>query len=396
MALKIGIIVGEESGDQLGAALMAALNDIHDGDIAYCGVGGERMAALGFDSLFPLSEIAVMGLTAVLARLRAILRRIRETADLVLDERPDILVIVDSPDFTHRVARRVRRARPDIPIVDYVSPSVWAWRPGRAAAMADYVDHLLAILPFEPAVHRRLGGPPTTYVGHPLIERRETLRGTPADRAPIADSDMPVLLVLPGSRRGEIDRMMPPFGAAVAEIAARSERSLEVVLPAVPHLADDIQRRLEDWPVRPRIVVGEAEKHRAFRRAHAALATSGTVSLELALSQVPMVIAYVLDAIYRQLNRVRRVVPNFVRVDTMVLANIILEEKLVPEFLDRDVTPSALAEAVLPLLSDGVARNRQLAGFARLDAAMRLDDGDTPSIRAAKTVLTVLHEKRAP
>ncbi len=397
MPLKICIIVGEESGDQLGASLMSALNDaVGAGRISYCGVGGERMAGNGFQSLFPLADIAVMGLTAVFARLPAILRRIRETVKFVIAESPDVLVIVDSPDFTHRVAKRVRRARPEIAIVDYVSPTVWAWRPGRARAMTDYIDHLLAILPFEPAVHRRLGGPPATYVGHPLIERRTQLRGSPNERKPIADSEEPVLLVLPGSRKGEIDRMMPLFAAAIAEIAARCDRPLEILLPAVPHLRTEIERHLDDWPVRPRMVVGETEKYAAFRRAHAALATSGTVSLELALAGVPSVVAYVLDAIYRQINRLRRVLPNVIQVDTMVLPNIILEEKVVPEFLDRDVTPAALAEAVLPLLSDGEARSRQLAGFERLDDAMRLDDGDTPSARAAQTIIDVMQQKRAP
>ena len=182
--LKVFLVVGEESGDQLGARLMAALRR-QDETIAFGGVGGDRMAGEGFASLFPLHDIAVMGIGPVLRRLPTILRRIRETVAAVVAARPDVLVIIDSPDFTHRVARQVRARLPDLPVVDYVSPSVWAWRPGRARRMAAYVDRLLALLPFEPAIHARLGGPATSYVGHPLIDRPEVLRPAPGERLAI-------------------------------------------------------------------------------------------------------------------------------------------------------------------------------------------------------------------
>ena len=392
--LKIAIIVGEESGDQLGAALMDALIARCGKDaLHFSGTGGERMAARGFESLFPLGDIAVMGITAVVGRLPLILRRIRETAEAVLAADPDVLVIIDSPDFTHRVARKVRRARPAIPVVDYVSPSVWAWRPGRARAMRAYVDRVLAILPFEPEAHRRLGGPPCDYVGHPLIERRDFWEAT-GERVPLNEAGTPVLLVLPGSRRGEIDRMMPVFGEALERIAAGSARMPEVLLPAVPHLRDEIETRLADWSAKPTIVSGEREKFAAFRRAHAALATSGTVSLELALAGVPTVIAYRLDAVYRQLNRLRRAFPKMVQVDTMVLPNLILKEKAIPEFLDLDGTPERLAGAVLPLLSETPERARQVAAFLRLRDEMTLEGGEAPSAKAARIVLDVADAPR--
>src|SRR5918998_6766334 len=206
--LTIWIVSGEESGDQLGAKLMRALKARLGADrLRFGGVGGHAMGRGGLTSLFPLEDIAVMGISAVIARLPAILRRIRLTADAAVAANPDVLVIIDSPDFTHRVARAVRRRAPEIPIVDYVSPSVWAWRPWRAKAMRAYVDHLLALLPFEPDVHRRLGGPPTTYVGHPLIERLDEIRRTPGER-PRVDGRPIQLLVLPGSRRSEVSRLM--------------------------------------------------------------------------------------------------------------------------------------------------------------------------------------------
>src|SRR4029077_16581806 len=174
--ISIFLIAGEESGDHLGASLMAAIQALAPGPVTFSGVGGGAMAERGLHSLFPLDDLAINGFSAIPARLPRILRRIREAADAVIAAQPDVLVIIDSPDFTHRVARRVRAVAPHIPIVDYVSPTVWAWRPGRAAAMRHYVDHVLALLPFEPDVHRRLGGPPCSYVGHPLIEEVAKLR----------------------------------------------------------------------------------------------------------------------------------------------------------------------------------------------------------------------------
>lgn len=384
---RIFIVAGEESGDQLGAALIRALRARLGDAVSFAGVGSERMHAEGVVSLFPLSDIAVMGLDAVLARLPTLIRRIRATAAAAVAARPDVVVIVDSPDFTHRVAKRIRKAAPAIPVVGYVSPSVWAWRPGRAAKMAAYVDHLMAILPFEPAVHARLGGPPTTYVGHPLLERLDALHPAAGERRPIGDGP-PVLLVLPGSRTSEIGRLTDTFGATVARLSERVG-ALEVLLPAVPHLAEEIRRRVEGWPVPPRVLLGEAEKFAAFRRAHAALAASGTVTLELAVAAVPMAVAYRLDGFYRLVRRLNDVVP-IVRVSSMVLPNIVLGENAVPEFLEEAVEPEGLSATLAGLLRDGAERDRQLAAFARLDEVMRLPCGGLPSERAAEVVLSVM------
>ncbi len=383
--LTVFLIAGEELGDALGAGLMEALAEKAGGKVRFAGVGGERMARLGLASLFPMEEIALHGLTAVLGRLPRLARRIRETVAAVLAADPDVLVAIDCPAFSLRVARRVRRRRPRITVVDYVSPSVWAYLPGRARAMARFVDRILAILPFEPEVHRTLGGPPCTYVGHPLIARLSTLRPGEGERAPLGDSP-PVLLVLPGSRRSEVKRLMAPFGETVRRIAEHGP--LDVVLPAVPRLADDIRARAAAWPVRPRIVVGEAEKLAAFRRAHAALAASGTVTLELALAAVPMVVAYRVDPLVRPLKP-------FLRAKSIVLANLVLGERAIPEFIDRDSDPARLAAALLPLLRDTPERAAQLAAFRRIESLMDPDDAP-PSVRAAEAVLETLRSRTVP
>ena len=289
-APHVFLVAGEDSGDRLGAALIAAIKQRSQGRARFSGVGGAHMAQAGMASLFPLGDLAIIGFAAIPASLPKILQRIRETAGAVIDARPDVLVIIDSPEFTHRVARRVRARAPAIPIVDYVCPSVWAWRPGRARAMRAYVDHVLALLPFEPAVLRQLGGPACTFVGHPLSERVASLRPS-AEEARRRLGDPPLLLVLPGSRASEISRMAGVFGEAVALVADRLG-TLEVVVPAVPRLADTVQAAVASWRVPARVVTEPDQKDAAFRNARAALTKSGTSTLELAVAGVPMAAAY--------------------------------------------------------------------------------------------------------
>jgi len=377
--MKLFFVVGEESGDLLGAELIEALRARYPGSVEIAGAGGSRMAAQGLQPLFPLSEIAVMGFTAVVARLPTILRRISDCVAAIRQYKPDAVVIIDSPDFTHRVAARVRKLAPEIPIIGYVSPSVWVWRPGRARKMAHYVDHLLAILPFEPVVHKRLSGPDCTYVGHPLLTKLDLLRPAAGERETFSQARRPVLLVLPGSRRSESSRLLDPF-AETLEILARTYPDLELILPAVEHLEDDIRRAVASWPVRPTIVVGEADKYRAFRRAHAALAASGTVTLELALAGIPMVVAYKVDFIYATLRKITGITPVF------SLPNIILDEKLVPELIEENTRPRILEKALAPLLRDGPERRGQVEAFARLDELMRLENGERPADKAAEIV----------
>ncbi|WP_454608553.1 lipid-A-disaccharide synthase [Labrenzia sp. MBR-25] len=383
----ICLVAGEESGDQLGSELMKALNERLGIGVRYCGVGGERMTSLGLKSFFDMSDVSVMGLTAVLARLPLIIKRIYQTVDAVVAANPDVLVIVDSPDFTHNVAKRVRKRAPHIPIIGYVSPSVWAWRPGRARKMSVYVDELLALLPFEPDVHRKLGGPRTHYVGHPLSENAAELRPAAGERSSV-DAEEKVLLVLPGSRRSEIVRLLGDFGATVA-LVKKNLPGLKVVLPAVAHLEDRIRQETAGWSVPVEIVTGLEAKRAAFRKAHAALAASGTVSLELALSGVPMVVAYKVDWFFRRIKDLNRIF-KFSSVDSFVLPNIILGTKAIPEFLDEEVQPDVLASHLVELLKNSPERQKQIEHLQRLDDVMRLPDGHSQRGAAADVVLDAM------
>jgi lipid-A-disaccharide synthase len=282
----------------------------------------------------------------------------------------------------------VRRLAPKIPILDYVSPSIWAWRPGRARAMRAYVDHVLAILPFEPEVHGKLGGPPCLYVGHPMIEHIAALRPN-AEEAQRRRANPPVVLVLPGSRASEIRHLLGTFGAAIAQVAARSG-PMELVLPTVPHLVAQVRAGAAGWAVAPRIVVEPADKWSAFRRARVALAASGTVTLELALAGIPTVAAYRLSIVewnIARLLRMRSTLPS------VILANLVLGENVIPEFLQSDCTPEHLAGALQPLLSDTPQRQRQIEAFTRLDAIMAIGS-EAPSDKAAAIVLDVAQQHR--
>ena len=384
---KVFLVAGEVSGDQLGAGLMRALR-ARLGNVAFEGVGGHAMEREGLRSLFPLSDIAVMGITAVLARFPSIYRRGLAVVAAITADPPDVLVIIDSPEFTHAVARRVRKRLPALPIVNYVSPSVWAWRPGRARRMRAYVDHVLALKPFEPEAHRRLGGPPCTYVGHPSVERLGELRPRTGERSAL-DTERLTILVLPGSRQAEIARLMEPFGAALARLRDGGGRPFDLVLPVVPHLAAEIRARAASWPVAPLIVEGEPGKLAAFRRAHVALAASGTVTLELALAGVPMVVAYKLSKLEEQLRFL-------IKVPSIVLANLILGETVIPEYVQGDCTPNKLAAALRPLMHDTPDRRRQVEAFGRLDDIMDADAPTSPSERAAAIVIEEARRGSAP
>ncbi len=372
------LVAGEESGDRLGAALIGAIKQRTQGRARFCGVGGAHMAEQGVTSRFSIGDLSHMGFADLPARLPKIFQRIRETADAVIDAKPDVLVIIDNPEFTHRVARKVRARDPAIPIVDYVCPSVWAWRPGRARAMRAYVDHVLALLPFEPAAMQRLQGPPTSFVGHPLGEQVALLRPN-AEETRRRLTDPPLLLVLPGSRGGEIKRMAAVFGEAVACVADQIG-PLEVVVPAVPRLAETVRAAIACWRVPARVVTEPTEKHAAFRAARAALTKSGTSTLELAVAGVPMAAAYKVPFIEEVIGRLLITAPS------AILANLVLGENVVPEFLQRDCTAEKLCRALLPLLADTAQRRHQIDAFARLDGLMGLGKA-SPSDLAAALVL---------
>jgi len=385
IARKIFLIATEESGDRLGANLMKVLRQRLGGAVRFEGVGGQSMAREGLASLFPIEELSIIGLAAVARQLPKILRLIRQTSRAVTQASPDILVIIDSPDFTHRVARRVRARDPSIPIVDYVSPSVWAWRPGRARAMCRYVDHVLALLPFEPEEYRRLHGPPCSYVGHPLTEQTGALRPGP-DEQTRRNEAPPVLLVLPGSRRSEIRHHMAVFGETLGRLRDEGV-AFELILPTMPHLLEAVSEGLKSWKVTPRVVIGEQEKRAAFRIARAALAKSGTVTLELALAGVPMVTAYRTGAVEAW------ILIRAINVKSVILANLVVGENVVPEFLQDDCTPEKLVPALRDVLEDSPSRRRQVEAFAGIDNIMSTGN-QPPGVRAADIVLKTLRKAR--
>nr|WP_249132484.1 lipid-A-disaccharide synthase [Bradyrhizobium diazoefficiens] len=384
---RIFLIATEESGDRLGSALMKVLRQRLGDGVEFAGVGGRTMAREGLESLFPIEELSIVGFAAVVQQLPKILRLIRDTADAVLEAAPDALVIIDSPDFTHRVARRVRAKNSAIPVVDYVSPQLWAWRPGRARTMLGYVDHVLGLLPFEPEEYRKLGGPPCSYVGHPLVEQLSSLRPN-ADEQARRDGEPPVLLVLPGSRRSEVRHHLDVFGATLGRLQADG-LAFELILPTMPHLEATIREGIANWPVKPRIVTGENEKRAVFRIARAALAKSGTVTLELALSGIPMVTAYRVGAVEAFILR------RAIRVSSVILANLVIGEDVIPEYLQEDCTPEKLAPALHDVLTDSPLRRRQVEAFAQLDRIMSTGNR-SPSVLAADIVLATMRKGGRP
>lgn len=377
--MEIYLTAAEASGDKLGASLMAALKR-QSPAMKFAGVGGDAMQTQGLVSQYPMSELAAFGFADVIRNFSRIKRRINETADAIVARKPDAVVLIDSFGFSFQVARRVRQRAPQIPIIKYVAPQVWVWRQGRAKAMRPYFDHTLALFPFEPEVHRNLGGPPCTYVGHPLLEELQALRPGVQDLAR-REAKPPLLLVMPGSRRSELRSLMVTFGEAVS-LLAQSHGPLEVVLPTLPSIEAEVREAARLWSVTPAVVVTEEEKFSAMRRARVAIASSGTATLELALAQVPHIGAY----------RVRwweaAIARLMVKVKMALLPNILLHERVVPELLQEDCTAQKIVMSAAPLFERGPARARQIEAFARIDAILATPK--PPSERAAALVLEIV------
>jgi lipid-A-disaccharide synthase len=380
--LRLYVIAGEHSGDALGAKLMAEIKTRLGAGVVFDGVGGEEMAREGLVSLFPLSDVAVMGPINIAKQLPRLIDRVHQTVRDAVAVGPDVVVIIDSPEFTHPIAKRIRQRMPSVPVIDYVSPSVWAWRPGRAKKMRAYVDHVLALLPFEPDAHVRLCGPACTYVGHSLSERLDWIRAQ--DGAGLSarmglDAKKRVLVVLPGSRASEVTRLMGPFGETVRRVSDACPEGLEVLLPVVPSVRGLVEAALKSWDVPVRFVEGEADKFAAFRLADAALAASGTVTLELGLIGTPAIVAYKVDAVASRMRFL-------LKVRSVVLANLVADENIYPEFLQENATPEKMSAALTPLLTHGPERRLQVEALVRVRE--RIATGDKrPSALAADVVL---------
>ena len=383
--MKLYVIAGEASGDALGAALLAGLKSLRP-DLQVRGIGGPLMQAEGLQSLFPMDELSVMGLAEVLPKYAHLKRRIREAAADVLAAAPDALITIDSPDFVLRVARIVRTARPDLRTIHYVAPSVWAWRPGRAAKMAHVIDHVLALLPFEPP-YMTAAGMTCDFVGHPVVSApRASAAEAQAFRADPGGGG-PLVLALPGSRRGEVARLAPVIGGVLDRVRAVHPQ-VQVVLPTLRSVAAMVEDLTADWPVRPRIIEAPEAKRAAFAAADVAIAASGTVSLELAANGVPMVIAYDMHPVTMWLMQ------RMARVDTVTLVNLVSDTRVVPEFLGDRCTADLIAPALLGLIGPGPAREAQRAAM-RLTMERLGEGGDPPGLRAARSVLAAIKTGRA-
>ncbi|RDJ24194.1 lipid-A-disaccharide synthase [Bosea caraganae] len=383
---RLVIVAGEASGDALALRFLRVLRQrLGERPLELAGVGGQGLIEDGLKPFFPQADIAVMGFGPVIARLPLLLRRMSDAAKGTAEFKPDLLLTIDAPDFGLRVAQKVRKRAPAIPIAHWVCPSVWAWRSGRARRMAPHVDRILALLPFEPAALERLHGPKTVYVGHPLVERLAELRPDADEATRRDDAATPDILILPGSRRSEINHLMPVFGEAVALIA-KAVPGARFLLPAVPHLHGLIAERAASWPLAPQLVGGEAGKLAAFRSARAALAASGTVTLELALAQVPTVAAY------RGADWEAAIAKRLIKLPSVILPNLIVGRSFVPEFIQETATAEALSGKLLDVLAEGPARAAQLAGFDEVEAIMR-SAGASPAANAVDAALALLAER---
>ncbi len=380
--MKLAVIAGEVSGDILGADLVAALRRAGR-EVELVGVGGDRLQGEGLKSLFDFSELSVMGIADVLAKLPSLLGRIRQTAARIIAERPDALLIIDSPDFTHRVARRVRKMLPDLPVIQYVCPSVWAWKEYRATAMLGYVDLVLAVLPFEPDVMRRLGGPKTVYVGHRLAADPDILK-VRAMRQMRQPGEAPTILLLPGSRSSEIKRLADVMGEAATEIRARHPQAT-FLLPAVARQENFIRQRISGWSVIPECETGDGFKWNAFARADAAIAASGTVILELAMAGVPAVSVYRTDPIIKFL-------ASRIKVWTAALPNLIADYPVIPEYINELLRPGAPVRWIDRLISDTPQRRAMQAGYA--DVWQKMSVSRPSGELAALAVLELLDTKK--
>ncbi|WP_371038422.1 lipid-A-disaccharide synthase [Rhodosalinus sp. FB01] len=378
--MRVFVTAGEPSGDRLGAALMDGLRELVP-DVRFEGIGGEGMLARGLQSLFPMDEISIMGIVEILSQYRQLKRRIRETAEAVVAAKPDVLVTIDLPEFSLRVAKLVKEMS-DIRVVHYVAPTVWAWRPGRAAKMAAHVDQVLALFPFEPP-YMEAAGMRCDFVGHPVVtDPQATLAEAAEFRTRHGIGAAPLLLVLPGSRRSEVARLAPVFGEVLRRVtAARPDTRL--VVPAAGAVAEMAAATVRDWPGAPVFLDPRgaddpaAEKRAAFAAADAALAASGTVSLELAAADTPMVVAYDMGLVSRA------IIQRMLVTDSVNLVNLVSETRVVPEFIGTQCRPGPIADALCTVLDDPEPQRAAMA--VTMDRLGR--GGPPPGRRAARAVL---------
>lgn len=383
--LKIFLVAGEASGDLLGASLMRALRQLNP-DVQFHGVGGRRMIAEGLESLFPMEELSVMGLSEVLPRMFHILARIRQTVKEIIKIKPDAVVTIDSPDFCFRVLKKLKGKTKDIPCIHYVAPSVWAWRPGRAKEVAGFLDHILTLLPFEPPYFEE-HGLSATFVGHPVVERENRGDGDRFRRKHNLKLDQPILCMLPGSRMSELSRLLDKF-SETADKVLRNRHNAVIVIPTLPHLKGYIEQFFVGLGINPIVITNEKEKFDAFAASMIALAASGTVSLELAVSDTPHIIAYKLSPVSAWFAK------RMIKTPYVDLVNILLKRPVVPELLLEQCEPKPMTKELMRLMGDKEARAAQLMDFRKALLKIGLGDPLMPSQKAAQAVMNVIEKRK--
>jgi lipid-A-disaccharide synthase len=384
--LFIFLVAGEPSGDALGGALIAALQQRTSGNLRIAGIGGERMQERGLISLAPLDDLAIGGVAEVLPRAPVILRLVRETVAAIGELRPDAVVTIDSSGFSWRIAHRLRRCGETLPLIHYVAPMVWAWRAGRARRMARWYDHLMTLLPFEPPYFEQVGLS-CCYVGHPVLESGADQGDGSRFRATYGLSEHDLLLTtLPGSRSGEVARLLPIFGATLNRLERLIGR-FRVVVPTVGTVASTVARAVRGWPGNPIIVQQTQDKYDAFAASCVALAASGSVALELALAKLPMVVGYRLNPL------TEKILERILKVRQVNLVNLLLGRPLVRELLGPNCTPEFLAAAIAELTRDERVRAAHRQGYDEVRRCLEVG-GASPSLRAADQILEIVAARR--
>ena len=380
--LTVYLVAGEASGDLLGAGVISSLTEHYEGNIRFTGIGGPEMIKSGLISLFPMEELSVMGLAEVLPRLPSLIKRINQTTTDIIKHKPDVVITIDAPDFCFRVAKKVRGRAPEIPLIHYVAPTVWAWRPGRARKIAQFLDHVLTLLPFEPPWFER-EGLAATFVGHPAIEGGANAGdGVRFRKSHHISETTKLLTVLPGSRQGEISRHMPIFGETIQRLSAGNP-DLQVVIPTIDTRLAQVQELASAWKTPVTIITGKSNRFDAFAASDAALAASGTVALELALASTPAIIAYKVNALTAWLGK------RLIKVKYVNLVNIILEREAVPEFLQDKFHADHLTPALEKLLSDNEFRTIMQDDYSNAVAQLRPNEGTSGSKICAAVFSTI-------
>ena len=390
--MKIFIIAGEDSGDKLGAAVIDGLRDVLNAPPNFVGIGGIGMTSRGLQSIFPMSELSVMGFTQIASQYNKLRKRLNQTVSAILDEQPDILLTIDAPEFCFRVAKKIKFLNKKIPIIHYVAPSVWAWRPNRAKTISNYIDHVLALFPFEPPYFHNVGLS-CDFVGHPIVsEVTASEDNIIRFKNEFSLGDEPQILCLPGSRKSEIERIMPVFGKTLEKFS-RVLPNVNFILPSTPHVYEYSKKYLEYFPKKTVFLTPEnigfkkyiAHKKASFKIADLALAASGTVSLELAANNTPMVIGYDMNYFSRQ------IIQLMMKTDTVTLVNLITSNRNIPECIGADFKSEILFLEMVRVFSNN---KNQINDF---ETTMNLlgENNEAPNKRAANSLMKFYNKFRA-